>query len=34
MTVDFCAAFLRKRPSPRLDGDLDHIKRGDLDLIG
>jgi hypothetical protein len=34
MTVDLCAALLRKRPDPWLDGDLDPIKRGDLNSLG
>jgi hypothetical protein len=34
MAVDVGAAGLRERPSPWLDGDLDRIKRGDLNRAG
>jgi hypothetical protein len=30
MAVDVCAAGLRERPDPWLDGDLDRVNRGDL----
>jgi hypothetical protein len=34
MAVDVCATRLGERPNPWLDGDLDRIKRGDLDRHG
>jgi hypothetical protein len=33
VAVHVRAARLRERPCPRLDGDLDRIKRGDLDRL-
>jgi len=33
MAVDVCAAGLRERPDPWLDGDLDRINRGDLNHV-
>jgi len=30
--IDICAARLRERPDPWLDGDLDSIERCDLNL--
>jgi hypothetical protein len=33
MAIDVCAAGLRERPGPWLDGDLDRINRGDLNHV-